>query len=259
MNRHNVFGLVLVIVVIVASLIGLGFQTNVLAPHVDETVPEKRNSQFDEQPTAQFDKSAHSIDDPNSLWVVVNKLRPLPDGYQPTDLRTPNVSLRLGAGNSEMRLREEAATALEAMFSAAKDDGINLMVASAFRSQSTQTSLYNRYVSEDGQIAADTYSARPGHSEHQTGWALDVEPASRACEVEVCFADLPEGQWVASRANEFGFIIRYEQGKDALTGYTFEPWHIRYVGQALAEELRSTNQTMEQLFGLPAPATYGSL
>ncbi|MCW1908534.1 MAG: M15 family metallopeptidase [Candidatus Saccharibacteria bacterium] len=259
MNRHNIFGLVLVIVVIVGSLIGLGFQTNVLSTNPDESGPGKRSSQFDEQAPAPFNTSAYSIDDATSPWVVVNKLRPLPDGYQPADLRAPNVSLRLGASSSEMRLRDEAATALEAMFAAAKEDGINLMIASAFRSQATQASLYNRYVSEDGQAAADTYSARPGHSEHQTGWALDVEPATRECEVEVCFGDLKEGQWVARRAHEFGFIIRYEQGNDALTGYTYEPWHIRYVGKGLAAELKATNQTMEQFFGLPAPVSYGAL
>jgi D-alanyl-D-alanine carboxypeptidase len=256
MNRHNIYGLVLVILVIVGSLIGLGFQTNVLSTNPGKSEPGKRSSQFDEQSTAPFNTSAYSIDDPISPWVVVNKLRPLPDGYQPTDLRVPNVSLRLGAGNSEMRLREEAAVALEAMFTAAKEDSINLMIASAFRSQATQANLYSRYVSEDGQAAADTYSARPGHSEHQTGWALDVEPVTRECEVEVCFADLPEGQWVARRSHEFGFIVRYEQGKDALTGYTYEPWHIRYVGKGLAAELKATNQTMEQLFGLPAPVSY---
>lgn len=205
-----------------------------------------------------FDKKQHSLDDPASPWVVVNKKRRLaPVDYAPADLAAPRVPLRLSAGAEEMQLRREAATALEEMFAAAKKDGLELMVSSAFRSYNFQKGLYNRYVSQQGQAVADTQSARPGHSEHQTGWAVDVEPASRKCEVEECFADTPEGMWVAQHAHEFGFIVRYGKDQQAVTGYIYEPWHLRYVGKPLAEELfKKGNPTLEEFFSLAAAPDY---
>lgn len=95
-------------------------------------------------------------------------------------------------------------------------------------------------------------SARPGHSEHQTGLAVDlVTPASPDCDFEVCFAETPGGQWLAANAWRYGFIIRYQSGSD-ITGYSPEPWHLRYVGKSLAAELRRTGvATLEEFFGIP--------
>jgi D-alanyl-D-alanine carboxypeptidase len=203
----------------------------------------------------QFDKTQYSLNDPTSPWVIVNKGRILPSDYVPNDLVTPNVPLRV-PGSSEMKMRQQTATALEKMFVAAAQDNVKLMVASAYRSYSLQVSLYNGYVASMGKAAADASSARPGHSEHQTGWALDVEPASRSCEVEQCFADTAEGKWVAANSYKYGFVIRYQQGKDAITGYEYEPWHIRYIGTDLAAEIHKTDQTLEQYFDLPLYADY---
>lgn len=206
-----------------------------------------------------FDKKIHSLDDPDSIWVIVNKRRPLnPTSYAPSDLVAPNVALRLNAKELEMQMRKETATAVEALFAEAKKAGLNLMVASAYRPFTLQQNLYNRYVAQQGQLAADTQSARPGHSEHQTGLAVDVEPASQECEVELCFADTPEGKWVAENAYKFGFVLRYHQGKDDVTGYMFEPWHLRYVGKPLAEELhKQGDPTLEQFFNLDPAPDYG--
>jgi zinc D-Ala-D-Ala carboxypeptidase len=203
-----------------------------------------------------FDKKMHSLDDPDSIWVVVNKRRALnPASYAPSDLIAPNVELRLNPKELEMQMRQETATAIEALFAEAKKASLNLMVASAYRPFTLQQNLYNRYVAQQGQLAADTQSARPGHSEHQTGLAVDVEPASQDCEVELCFADTPEGKWVAENAHKFGFVLRYHKGQDDITGYMFEPWHLRYVGKPLAEELhKQGDPTLEQFFNLdPAP------
>lgn len=203
-----------------------------------------------------FNKTEHSIDEPSSIWVVVNKRRPLqPAGYTPSDLVAPNVPLRLNGEEPEMQLRKEAAEALEALVAAAKKDNLQLMVASAYRPYAFQQNLYNRYVTQQGQAAADTQSARPGHSEHQTGLAVDLEPTSQKCEVETCFAETPEGKWVAKNAYMYGFILRYQEGKDDETGYMYEPWHLRYVGKTLSTELhRIGNPTLEQFFNLdPAP------
>lgn len=203
-----------------------------------------------------FDKTAYSTDSAASLWVVVNKGRVLPANYAPADLVVPNVPLRLSPTANESHLRSEAATALSTMFSSAKNQGINLMLASGYRSYADQVTVYNNYVSQSGVAKADTFSARPGHSEHQTGLAADIEPTSRSCEVEQCFENTPEGQWLAANAFKSGFIIRYQKNTESLTGYEYEPWHVRYVGIDLATELHKTGQTMEQFFNLPSFTNY---
>jgi D-alanyl-D-alanine carboxypeptidase len=173
-----------------------------------------------------FDKKQFSLTDPASLWVIANKQRPLqPKTYAPGDLVTPSIPLRLAASSEEMQLRKPAADALKQMYDAALADGQKLMVSSAYRSYTYQDNLYKYYVKQQGQSTADTQSARPGHSEHQTGLAVDLEPASRTCEIETCFAETSEGKWVAQNAYKYGFVIRYIEGKQNITGYIYEPWH----------------------------------
>ncbi|HET9721403.1 MAG TPA: M15 family metallopeptidase [Candidatus Saccharimonadales bacterium] len=167
---------------------------------------------------ASFNKHQYPVDEASSLWVIVNKGRQLPSSYAPADLVVPNVPLRLGPASQEMHLRSEAATALEQMTAAAKFDSIGLMLSSGYRSYNEQISLYGSYVKSSGAAAADTYSARPGYSEHQTGLAADLEPTTGKCDVDQCFAATPEGQWLAANAYKFGFIIRYPKGDDSLTG-----------------------------------------
>jgi D-alanyl-D-alanine carboxypeptidase len=221
----------------------------------------KRGSQPDATNSATenvvFDKQRFSLTDPASPWLVVNKKRPLaPLQYEPS-LVAPNVKLRQAATNSEMQMAPATAAAVQELFAAAKDDGLQLMVASAFRSYSLQNGIYNREVKTYGQATADQQSARPGHSEHQTGWAVDVEPASGECEIDACFADTPEGKWVAANAYKYGFILRYPDAKTAVTGYEYEPWHLRYVGKELAVEMHRTGvQTLEEFFELPAAPNY---
>lgn len=207
---------------------------------------------------AGFNKNLYPLDQASSLWVVVNKGRILPSSYVPADLVAPNVPLRLGSTNSEMRVRADVAAGMEKMFAAAKLDGINLMLASGYRSYTNQSATYFGFVSSSGVAQADTFSARPGHSEHQTGLAADIEPTSRTCELDQCFANTPEGKWLAANSYKFGFIIRYEQTTQGLTGYEYEPWHIRYVGNALAQQIYQTGQTLEQFFGLPIYTAYPS-
>jgi D-alanyl-D-alanine carboxypeptidase len=219
-----------------------------------------RSAPLHSTPTKQaFNKTQHSIDAADSLWIVVNKARPLqPKDYTPADLRAPAIPLRLSTKDEEMLMRNDAAQALEQLTAGAKTEaGLQLMLASAYRSYGFQNGLYNRYVRQQGQSVADSQSARPGHSEHQTGLAADVEPASRKCEVEACFATTPEGKWVAANAYKYGFVVRYLEGKQGMTGYIYEPWHLRYVGTELATTIHSAgNPTIEEFFGLPAAADY---
>lgn len=187
-----------------------------------------------------FDKSRYSLSDPKSPWVIVNKKRPLPPEYAPTDL--------------DGDVRREAAIKLKELYAAAQASGYSLYSVSGFRSYESQKLTYNSYVSRDGQANADTYSARPGHSEHQTGWGVDV--GSGNCDLDKCFGETPAGKWVAKNAHKHGFVIRYLKGKEQITGYQYEPWHLRYVGIELAGEINKTGQTLEEFFGLPAAPSY---
>lgn len=205
-----------------------------------------------------FNKQQFSLDSPSSQWVIVNKQRALnPIDYAPTDLRIPNVALRSVSTSDEMKLRAAPASALEKMFIDAKSAKHDLLLVSGYRSYSLQVSVYNRYVSTQGKETADTQSARPGHSEHQTGLAIDVGNADRSCELSACFAESPAGKWVAENAYKYGFLIRYQKDTQATVGYIYEPWHLRYVGTSLSTEIhRLNNQPLETFFGLPSAPTY---
>ena len=135
-------------------------------------------------------------------------------------------------------------TAFNEMKVAAKQEGIALWISSGFRSYSTQYGLYNRYVAGYGKNAADTFSARAGHSEHQTGLAMDINY------IEDWFGDTKEGKWVAENCHKYGFIIRYPKGKDNITGYKYEPWHIRYLGKEIATEVYNSGLSLEEFLGI---------
>jgi D-alanyl-D-alanine carboxypeptidase len=205
-------------------------------------------------PVPAFDKTAMSIDDPASPWVVVNKLRPLnPGDYAPADL----VDVPVPFVNAP-KLRKEASDAVVAMFAAFQSQtGLQMQSQSAYRSYSSQVSVYAGWVSSLGQAGADLTSARPGHSEHQTGLAIDVSALPAVCALQACFGETPQGQWLAANAWTFGFTLRYPQGATPITGYEYEPWHYRYVGTALAAELHTSGvATLEEFFGLPPAPTY---
>lgn len=126
--------------------------------------------------------------------------------------------------------------------------GLELENNSGFRPYDYQKKIYMQYCEEDGQALADTYSARPGHSEHQSGLCFDLNSISDE------FADTPEGRWVDENCRKYGLIIRFPKGKESFTGYKYEPWHLRYVGNALAEKLYNNGDwmTLEEWFSLPS-------
>jgi zinc D-Ala-D-Ala carboxypeptidase len=222
------------------------------APASSDTPASSKGSQ-----PAAFNKKQFSTDEPTSQWVVVNKHRPLtPKTYEPA-VTVPNVPLRLSKDSGEMHVASTMAPALEQLFKAATDAKVPLMLASGYRSYQLQVSVYNAEVKNNGQAGADRESARPGYSEHQTGLAADLEPVSRQCEVAACFGQLPEGKWLAANAAAYGFIIRYPENRESTTGYVYEPWHVRYVGIPLAQELKTKNiDTLESFFGLGAAPDY---
>lgn len=193
-----------------------------------------------------------------SPWVVVNKGRVLPADYSPADLVVPQVNLSESAQTDNMHLRRDAAAALKTMFAAASRSGLKLMLVSGYRSYAAQQYVYSGYVDTIGTTAADESSARPGFSEHQTGLAADVGNFDRYCELKQCFGGTPAGKWLVANSYKYGFVIRYAKGKQGLTGYEYEPWHVRYVGDYLAGQLHITGQTLEQFFSLPAYPDYAT-
>ncbi len=203
-----------------------------------------------------FNLNAHSIEDPASPWVIVNKHRPLPIEYHPADLVKPGVHSRFDPRLEQTHLRADAARALEQLFASAETTGYHLTFISGYRSGSHQQLIYTNSLRAYGAATTDEAVARPGYSEHQTGWAADIGRRDGACELQVCFGGQPEGRWLQQHAHEYGFIIRYGHSQEALTGYHYEPWHLRYIGLPLAKMLHQNGQTMEQYFGLSAAANY---
>jgi D-alanyl-D-alanine carboxypeptidase len=201
------------------------------------------------------DKAIEVVSNPADKAVLVNKVYKLPDSYKPQDLVDPNVPFIFQEKSEKRKLRKEAADALEKLFKAAKDDKLPLAGVSAYRSHATQSTLYANYVKKDGTEAADKYSAKPGHSEHETGLGIDVSGSSGKCAAADCFAATPEAKWLDEHAAEYGFIIRYPKGKQAITGYQYEPWHLRYVGTDISKEIVKRGITLEEYIGQPTPVT----
>lgn len=180
--------------------------------------------------------------------LVVNKQRPLsPINYAPPSL----------IGVYGVPMAQEAGYAMQRLIGDARAAGIGMNAVSGYRDYATQSSLYNHYVSLYGQAQADLISARPGYSEHQTGLAADIGDSSGACALQQCFEGTAAGSWARNNAWRYGFIVRYPAGHTHITGYSYEPWHLRYVGTSIASDMRSRGiPTLEQYFGLPAAPSY---
>ena len=181
---------------------------------------------------------AQGIFDPSSLTVCVNRKSTLSSDYKPTDLVLPDV--RAVNSSNRLYMRKEAASALEELFKAAEDENYYLYAVSGYRSYSYQKSIYNPY---------SGYSAPAGASEHQLGLAMDITLAKYNGTLSVDFGNTKEGKWVKENAHKYGFIFRYLQGKEDITGYNYEPWHLRYLGVDLATELYEKNITLEEYYG----------
>ena len=176
---------------------------------------------------------------PGRIDVVVNKKNPLlPLQYAPADLVTI-----YGA-----TISAKAKDDFKAMYEGARAAGHPFSVSSSYRSYGEQVSTYNYWVSVGGRHEADTYSARPGYSEHQTGYVIDVSAGE--CRLE-CFSSTPQYKWFRENAATYGFIQRYQAGSESITGYIAEPWHYRYVGRAVAQDMKRKGVlTLEQYWGL---------
>lgn len=215
----------------------------------ENPIPEGPDEETPEEPDNIDNDNLILIESPEVYDVLVNKKRILSKTYVPQDLvkltEVPTV-----LENPEInQLREVAYNALIELFEAAKEEAnYELYARSGYRSYGTQESLYNSYVANWGKAAADKFSAKPGQSEHQTGLAMDITCEAMNFQLDETFGETDEGKWVAENAYRFGFIIRYPKGKEDVTGYMYEPWHIRYLGTELAKEVYESGLTLEEYF-----------
>lgn len=186
--------------------------------------------------------------EPDSLTVLVNKEFVLPAEYVPEDLVVPKIRFSFSEYKQKKLMRQEAAQALERLFEGAEEAGVSLFAVSGYRSYDRQKDIYERNTAQKGREQTDLFSARPGSSEHQTGLAMDISTGSIHYRLDEEFAGTPEGRFLADHAHEYGFIIRYPKEKSDITGYAYEPWHIRYVGEPLAKELYERGITLEEYY-----------
>ncbi|EPY2272088.1 M15 family metallopeptidase [Clostridium sporogenes] len=180
--------------------------------------------------------------------LLVNRQNRLYETYLPKDLIVPNIRF-ISNGDPEVRkIRKVAGEALEKLFNAAETENIVLLGVSGYRNYSYQVNVYNNSVYRNGKQHADKYVAQPGTSEHQTGLAIDIV-SNEYTNLDEIFVNTRAYKWLKENCYKYGFIIRYPKGKEDITGYKFEPWHIRYVGIDVATEIMNRNITLEEYCG----------
>lgn len=194
---------------------------------------------FTDDKEEEFYQNIKEIKNPDDIIVLVNKNNILPKNYIPTDLRLINNRYAL----DNKYLREEAAIAFENLSADASTLGYKIIAASAYRDYEYQGRLFNEYTNSKGIDYALLCSAKPGHSEHQTGLALDVMGTNEDYDE---FEKAIEFNWMRENAHKYGFILRYPKGKEHITGFKYEPWHYRYVGVQNATKIYQNNLTLEE-------------
>ncbi len=193
-------------------------------------------------------KNPKLITNVNDLLVLANKANYFPKDFVPINLVNPKT--RYYGGGNRNQMRKIAADALDNLIYQASSQGINIKNVSAYRSIQYQAGLFNNYAKKHGIAAANKFSSKPQFSEHHTGLCADVSSPSMNWLLGKNYINTIEGRWLAQNAHKFGFVIRYPQNKYDIVGYTYEPWHIRYLGIPLASYLHQTNLTFEEFLAL---------
>lgn len=195
------------------------------------------------------------VENPYEILSVANKDFALSGEYEPIDLTIPDVPFPFSEDNPKKQLRKEAAGALEELFSSAEEDDIHLFAVSGYRSYERQESIFAANVEQDGEEHANTYSAKPGESEHQTGLVMDISSEEIGFDLTTDFGATKEGEWIKNHSHEYGFIIRYPKGKEDITQYQYEPWHLRFVGVEAATKIKENEETLEEYLSVPLSKT----
>ncbi|MCC0699365.1 M15 family metallopeptidase [Clostridioides sp. ZZV15-6383] len=230
------FKLIVAIILVVFISIFIS-KDRLLKKDKDPTVIAQHNSEQGVEANSQNKNHSNSI--PNIL--LVNKTNGINKNYTPENITKVNIPFVEEATEEEKQMAGEPAKAVEDLVKQANAEGIQFLGSSAYRSYDTQLDTYTRRVKSQGQEKADAYVAKPGYSEHQTGLCIDLTNPERWF-----VGSTKEAKWLAENAHKFGFIIRYPEGKEDITGTAYEPWHIRYVGKDAAEEIYSKGLTLEE-------------
>lgn len=232
----------------ISPLLVFDFQTD-LQPYIDDCIANAdKNSQTHFSLTNSYRVpygTTLPVNNPGSYDMLVNKTYYLDSSYVPSQVT--DLSIRYAA--SGLQLESSAAEALKELCEAGKAMGLTVYASSAFRNYEHQENLYNRYVKANGAEEADRTSARPGFSEHQTGLCVDLA-AGGENEGLGSFKDTDEFVWTAANSAEYGWILRYPEGKEQITGYDYEPWHYRYVGKDIAQKVVASGLTYDEYYML---------
>jgi D-alanyl-D-alanine carboxypeptidase len=213
----------------------------------EDMAADNNNGEIAEEVPTELELMQNALDPDQKAGnlILVNKENGLNEDYLPSDLADIIYYAKDRTAKGRF-MRQEAATAFHTLSESAALQGHEIVVTTAYRSYAFQSDLYYGYVNSKGQAWADQYSAKPGTSEHQTGLAADCSSPSVGYQLTSSYGETQEGIWLRDHCNEFGFIIRYPQGKEEITGYKYEPWHIRYVGTTAASIIKDRDWTFEE-------------
>ena len=240
-TRRKTFAFFLAFVMVMTVFTGCGKDGDSSAES------ERSGSSSGEKTEKRSDFAQEKLDQDieDGYLILVNKENYLPSDYVPDDLEPLKYYAEDRSPDARF-LRKAAADHFHDMVEAALEEDIDIVSTTAYRSYAFQKSLYNSYVSSKGQAEADKVSARPGSSEHQTGLAADLSTSEIDFKNGSAFADTLAGKWIKLHSWEYGFIVRYPDGLEDVTGYTYEPWHVRYVGMVAAREIYQKDITLEE-------------
>ncbi len=216
-----------------------------LQPTKPTELLEPNSADNDSKESEEQNENLNNLYD--NYLILVNKSNPISKGYNPPDLIQPKIPFNFSGDSPKKLMRLKAAQAIEKLFAKAKEENITLIAQSGYRSYQTQEAIFTYNQKRYGFEEANKVSAVAGQSEHQTGLAMDVsDPSLTPDPLVVAFGETKSGKWLAANAAHFGFIIRYPKGKEEITKYQYEPWHIRYVGVEPAKAIMENNLTLEE-------------
>lgn len=252
-NRAIFAGIVVILILVIAlSIRGCARRRAAKAETKAKTEAQEKKANAGEEAREKAVKAAKKRENPlaedtGDILMIVNKEYGLTEDYVPADLvRVEEIDPAVGSGETG-QLKEEAAGALSELFAGAQEDGYEIVMRTGYRSYEYQQGLYGNYVERDGQEAADKYSGKPGYSEHQSGLCCDVGIEGTDLN---SFTGTDEAQWIEDHSWEYGFVVRYPEGKEDVTGYMYESWHIRYVGKEAAKYMHEHDMVLEEYLDL---------
>ena len=236
-NSQNLLRILLVVALILLGLSIYAYNNPpiIINPPSDTPAPQTSLSPLPDE-----------LIDVNSATVLVDKNHPLPEDFVPSNLQKPYIS----STGEAIEVSHLASDHLKEMVAAASDDGVNLIITSAYVSYANQADYYADRLAMVGEAEANITMPKAGFSEHQTGLAIDFNDTDQSGNATVEFANTEAGQWLHDHAHEYGFILRYPKNKESITGYTYMPWHYRYVGTDVSNAMyeKDPDYTFEEFY-----------